>query len=214
MLWSGAAMAQDYVIVSGLLSDEDFYRLVACGAAPDGPCRDPMVRWPADVARDLRVSFQQIEPNYPGDRQTALEKAFYAAITEINASGANLRLRVVAPNDAAEISVHLLDIAHGEQIARTGLSPLDGAVIEAALVQVWWNRDLMLDRAAIVFPRDIEWSGLRSIALEELTQALGLLTDIDGRWYERTSIFSESSNAVIRLGAQDIMALRRHYPPE
>ena len=214
MLWSGAATAQDYVTINGLLSDEDFYRLVACGAAPDGPCRDPMVRWPGDVARDLRVAFRQVEPNYPIDRQTALEKAFYAAIAQINASGAQLRLRMVAPSEAAEISVHLLDIGYGEPIARTGLTPLDGAMIEAALVQVWWDRDLMLDRASIVFPRDIEWSGLRSVALEELTQAMGLLTDIDGPWYERSSVFSETSNGVIRLGAQDIMALRRHYPPQ
>jgi len=205
-------MAQDYVTIGGLLSDEDFYRLVSCGAAPEGPCRDPLVRWPVDVARDLRVSFRQIEASYPADRQNALEKAFYAAIAEINASGANLRLRMVAPQQPAEISLHLLDIQSGEPIARTGLTPLDGAVIEAALVQVWWDRDLELDRAAIVFPRDIEWSGLRSVALEELTQSLGLLTDIDGRWYERSSIFSETSNGVIRLGAQDIMALRRHYP--
>ena len=48
--------------------------------------------------------------------------------------------------------------------------------------------------------------------LEELTQCMGLWTDIGGSFYQSRSIFSETSNSRTRLGEQDIMALRRHYP--
>jgi hypothetical protein len=41
---------------------------------------------------------------------------------------------------------------------------------------------------------------------------MGLWTDIGGPYYESRSIFSESSNSLVRLGEQDLMALRRHYP--
>lgn len=213
LLWASATCAQDHVTVDGALGDDDFYRLVACGAAPGGACADPIVRWRAADARDLRVTILQVEAGFPPERLRAFDKALRAAIAEINASGADLRLRRVGPDEAPQITLHLLDITHGQPIVRTGLTPLDGTPIEAALVQVWWNGDNELTRGAIVFPRDVSGADLRSIMLEELTQGLGLLTDIDSRWYERRSIFSETSNSMIRLGAQDIMALRRHYPP-
>jgi len=213
-LWATTAAAQDYITVEGALDDDAFYRLVACGAPPDGVCADPMVRWrPAD-ATDLRVAITQIAPVFSAERLRAFDKALGAAIAEINASGASLRLRRVTAAANPQITLHLLDITHGQRITGTGLIALDGTPIEAALVQVWWDSDNWLTRGAIVFPRDVEAAGLRSIMLEELTQGLGLLTDIDSRWYERRSILSETSNDMIRLGAQDIIALRRHYPPQ
>ncbi len=213
-LWATAAAAQDYITVVGPLDDDAFYRLVACAAPPDAACADPMVRWrPAD-ALDLRVAITQVAPVFSAELLRAFDKALGAAITEINASGAALHLRRVAADADPQITLHLLAITHGQRISGTGLSPLDGTRIEAALVQVWWDRSTQLTRAAIVFPRDVEGAGLRSIMLEELTQGLGLLTDIDSRWYERRSILSETSNEMIRLGPQAIMALRRPYPPK
>jgi hypothetical protein len=50
------------------------------------------------------------------------------------------------------------------------------------------------------------------VVLEELTQAMGLLTDIEGQAYADSSVFSETSNAVRRLSRQDRAALRLHYP--
>lgn len=50
--------------------------------------------------------------------------------------------------------------------------------------------------------------------LEEITQALGFMTDIRNPAYDGVSVFSEDSNAAKTLGPQDIMALRRHYPPQ
>jgi Protein of unknown function (DUF2927) len=131
---------------------------------------------------------------------------------QINASDAALRLRFAPAGEMADVTVHLLNINMGGVIDHTGLDPLDGTRLEAALVQLWWNRNLDLTRAAIVFPQDIEWRGLQSIVLEELTQSLGLRTDIDNPWYDTRSVFSERSNSVTTLGLQDMMALRRHYP--
>jgi hypothetical protein len=204
------AMAQDSVPSDGPLSDDDFYNLVACAAPPGQDCAVPLVRWVQ--GDDLTVSLFQVEPGYPNDRKVALTKALYAAIDQINASHAALRLRFAPPGTMANVTVHLLNIPMGGRIERTGLDPLDGSMIEAALVQLWWNGNQDLTRAAIVFPQDIEWAGLRSIALEELTQALGLRTDIYNPWYERRSVFSETSNTVTQLTGQDIMALQRHYP--
>ncbi len=212
ILTTGLAQAQDSIRTTGPLSEAAFYNLVACAAAPNQSCRDPLVRWGPDRAQDLTVSLFQIEPGYPANRQQALQKALYAAIAEINQSGAALRLRFAPEGQLADVTIHLLNINMGDPIARTGLDPLDGSIIEAALVQVWWDGNLFLTRAAIVFPQDIDAIGLQSIALEELTQAMGLLTDIDNRWYEQRSIFSETSNSVTRLGPQDQMVLRRHYP--
>ena len=41
---------------------------------------------------------------------------------------------------------------------------------------------------------------------------MGLMTDIRNPYYETRSVFSEDSNTVQKLGVQDRMALRRHYP--
>ena len=48
--------------------------------------------------------------------------------------------------------------------------------------------------------------------LEELTQSMGLMTDIRNPYYETRSVFSEDSNSVVKLGEQDREALRLHYP--
>jgi hypothetical protein len=48
--------------------------------------------------------------------------------------------------------------------------------------------------------------------IEELSQAMGLMTDIRNPYYETQSVFSEDSNSVQKLGEQDREALRRHYP--
>ena len=210
LLSATIASAQDSVRTDGPLTDDVFYSLVACAAPPGRDCTVPMVRWPG--ADDLTVSLYQVEQGFPDARRIALQKALYAAMAQINATPATLQLRFAPRGQIADITVHLLDIKMGGVIDHTGLDPLDGTPLEAALVQLWWNGNLDLTRAAIVFPQDIEWVGLRSIVLEELTQALGLRTDIDNPWYETRSVFSETSNSVTSLGAQDIMALQRHYP--
>ena len=211
-LWAGMALADNPVASDGPMSDDDFYRLVACAAPPGGSCQLPMVRWPDDRAVDLTVALNQTDPTYPLERRQVLIAALKAAVAQINASGSALRLHFGPMGGPADITVHLLDIGMGETIRGTGLTPPDGTTIEAALVQLFWNSSDNLTRAAIIFPRDIEIADISSIALEELTQAMGLTTDIDNPWYETRSIFSETSNALTQLGDQDLMALQRSYP--
>ncbi len=211
-LWAGVARADNPVASTGPLSDDDFYRVVACGAPPGGACQLPFVRWPDDRVADLTISVNQIAPDFPDDQQQVLMTELKAAAAQINAAGAALQLRFVPMGEAADITVHLLDIGMGEQIAGTGMSPPDGTHIEAALTQLFWNGNNNLTRTTIIFPRDIHLNDIASIALEELTQSLGLATDIDDPYYETRSIFSETSNSRTVLGEQDIMALRRHYP--
>ena len=77
---------------------------------------------------------------------------------------------------------------------------------------VWANRDTRaIARAAVVFGTRMPIRQYKSAMLEEITQALGLLTDIRNLHYEGVSVFSQDSNDAKTLGLQDIMALRRHY---
>lgn len=212
VLAAGAAAARDWVAASGALSDRDFYRLVSCGAAPGGPCQDPVVKWPDRDARDLTIAVFRVAAAYPLALRRAVSGALDATVAEINAAGSAVQLRRLRDGEAADIRVFLLDLREGDVIAGTGLDPLDGEDIEAARVQIWWNGRRRITDAAIVFARDVRRSDVRSIMLEETTQALGFLTDIRDPWYDTRSVFSEDSNSVTRLGKQDRMVLRLHYP--
>ncbi|MEM6372866.1 MAG: hypothetical protein AAF727_08825 [Pseudomonadota bacterium] len=82
----------------------------------------------------------------------------------------------------------------------------------AGYVHVWYNGRNQITRAVILFAADIPVRQVPSIALEEMVQATGLLTDIESDWYSTRTIFAETSgNTLTRLQPQDIMALRRHY---
>ena len=125
---------------------------------------------------------------------------------------ADIHLTLTDKTIKPDIGIHLLTIVEGDTIRNTGLNPLDGEVIEAAKTQLWWRNDQTLIKGAIVFGKDIDPDDLPSVMLEEVTQSLGLLTDIGGRFYQTRSIFSETSNQLTKLGPQDVMTLRRHYP--
>ncbi len=75
-----------------------------------------------------------------------------------------------------------------------------------------WRDNRTLTDCYISSSNSARISEVYSGMLEELTQCMGLWTDIGGSYYESRSIFSESSNSLVRLGEQDLMALRRHYP--
>ena len=79
---------------------------------------------------------------------------------------------------------------------------------------VSWDGDGAIYHARILIATDTVPERERAhLIREELTQALGLLTDIRNSHYETISVFSEDSNIVRKLGEQDRMAIRRHYPP-
>lgn len=208
-----AAAEDDFVVTEGLLSDEDFYRLVACGAAPGKPCAMPFLRWPRAQARALGVALRPAPPGIPAVRMRALSRALDLAIAEINGVGAAIMLRRLGSEAEAPVTVQVTPARMGEPIRGTGIEGVDGDEIGAALVTVWWNRPPAITAAAIVIASDVPLAELRSVMLEELTQALGLLTDIRNPAYEGVSIFSEDANTATRLGPQDRMAILRHYPP-
>lgn len=207
---AGAAAAQDFIVTSGMLADADFYHLVACRAVPGRPCAEPLVRWPESAARDVTVALQPIPSTYPKPLAKLMVAALDRAIAALNDAGARLHLR--RTEGSAHIRLFLTPARDGERIVGTGVSGIDGEVIGAGLTTIWWNGSNALTRGVIVMAGDLPDSEVYPVMLEELTQAMGLLTDIRNPYYNDISVFSEDSNRVTALGPQDVMALRRHYP--
>ncbi len=215
LLGSGASAAEeDFLVTSGKLSSEDFYRLVSCRALPGGPCTVDPVRWSPSRAQNLAVGFAPVPSNYPPQMIRRRTAAVDHAIAEINAAGAALNLRRARKGEAPDITFHLAPVREGDAIEGTGLAGVDGQVIGAALVTIWWDEGEDLAEAVIVMAANLPLSDVGPVVLEELTQAMGLMTDIRNPAYDGISVFSEDSNSVTRLGPQDREALRRHYPPQ
>lgn len=209
---AGPAAAVEFVETLGPLSDEDFYYLVACGAPPGGACIDPIVRWAEADALSLTVSVAPVAPSYPKALGKEMLAALDRAIAEINGAQARLRLLRAEPGEVGRIRLFLTPVGENQPIRGTGISGVDGVEIGAGLTTVWWNDRREITEAVIVMAGDLPVPQVFPVLLEELTQSLGLLTDIRNPWYETRSVFSEDSNSVTRLGPQDVMALRRHYP--
>jgi hypothetical protein len=201
--------AQEFVEVPDLVSDEAFYRLVACAAPPGGECAKPIIRWPEERRLRLRVGIADIAASFPGYKLDLVDRALDDAIDEINASGAALFLSR-AYEGTLDIPVYLVDTPQGGTIYGTSVAELDGAEIAIARVALR-SRGEDIVGAAIAISQDIRRREIASVVLEELVQAMGLPTDIASPAYER-SIFSETGNSTVWLRGQDAAALRRHYP--
>ena len=210
-LWAGAAAAQEFITVDGPLSDDDFYRLVSCAAPPANPCQKPVVIWPGFSALDLTIGITRVDPAFSDADIDAYEAALSHAIGQINAAGAAIRLR--KSRLQPDIAVLLLDIEAGGEILGSGVPGLDGNRIDAAWVHLWWKGNHHIQRGAIVFSPQLQGIVRRSTVMEEVFQSTGLLTDIENPWYTDRSIVSQDGFQRTTLGVQDIMALRRHYPP-
>ena len=204
--------AVEFIATSGRLTDTDFYRLVSCAAAPGQDCIERIVRWPDRTIGDLRVVLDPVHPDYPKGRAKEMLAALDMAIAALNDSGAAIRLRRVPTGHAAPLRLYLTPAGDGGTIRGTGVDSVDGEVIGAGLTTVWWNDVYEITKALIVMADDLPSREIYPVMLEELTQSMGLLTDIRNPLYDRDSVFSEDSNSVRQLGEQDIMALRRHYP--
>lgn len=206
------AQAQEFVPANGKQSDEDFYRLVACAAPPGGKCQKPLVRWRARDAKDLSLGILYVAEGFPPRLRVQVEEGLDRAIDKLNASGASLRIRHAKSSETPDIKILFLDIPEGATITGTGIRALEGVVIGAATMTISWRDDRTLTDCYISSSNSARFGEVYSVMLEELTQCMGLWTDIGGSYYESRSIFSESSNSLVRLGEQDLMALRRHYP--
>ena len=204
-----AVEGQEFVPVPGLISDQDFYRLVACGAEPGGPCTKPMIRWPEARRGEMRVGIAAVAPTFPSYKFDLIDRAIDEAIAQINASGADLYLTRVYEGDL-DVPLFLVDTPQGGTITGTSLPDLDGADMAIARVALR-SRGEDIVAAAIAISQDINRREIASVVLEDLVQAMGLPTDIDGTAYDR-SIFAEYSNSTVWLRGQDAAALRLHYP--
>ena len=209
--FSAPAPAQEYIAVPDLISDEAFYRLVACAAPPGGDCAKPFIRWPEEVRLSLTVGIVQADAEFPDYKFDLVDAAIDRAIAEINAAGAHLFLERGFPGEGAvDIPIYLVDTPQGGRVTGTGVADLDGAEISIARVVIR-SRGGDIHGSAIAISRDIRRREIASVVLEEMVQALGLPTDIASPAYDR-SIFSEDRNATVWLRGQDAAALRRHYP--
>lgn len=209
---AGAAMAQEYVTPQGRLSDDDFYRLVTCAAPAGQPCQKTAARWSKRDAKDLTFGTVFVADGFPPQLQSKVEEGLDRGAEVLNASGANLHVRRAKPGERPDILVRFLDIPEGATIRGTGVRELEGAVIGAATNTLVWNDAKKLTVCHITSSNNADLRQVVSGMVEELVQCMGFNTDIGGRYYETRSIFSETSNSMVSLGDQDIMALRRHYP--
>ncbi|MGB3554764.1 MAG: DUF2927 domain-containing protein, partial [Jannaschia sp.] len=205
---TATAGAQEFVPVLDRLSDRDFYRLVACAASPGGACRKPILRWPEGRRAKLGVALASVAPGVSADRRALFRAGLDAAMTEVNALETGIVLRP-ARGSRGQIDIHIVSTPPGEIMRETGVPGLDGTRLPLARVELR-IRDGEIGAAMIAVSAEVDPAEIASILLEEIVQALGLVTDIVGPAYGG-SIFSETGNSVEKLAGQDAMALRRHY---
>ena len=199
----------DGVAVRTLLPDADLYRLATCGAPPGGVCQGEVLRWQKPKLT-LRID-EGDDPLPPGfvDR---LDEALGRAIREVNSAGAGIRLERTAASEA-DITIRPTDLADGTVLtASPGFS--GRGTMGVGYMTVWYDRSNRIFEAVILISTEITDSDLPSVMLEEVTQSLGFLYDIEGPAYEGVSILSQTSNATVRITGQDATLLRLHYPPK
>ncbi len=211
-LVAGPAIAQDHIEVSGTLSDDAFYRLVACAAPLGDDCQKPMVYWANPGALTLWVA--PLPDAFLGGKAQRARAAITLALKALNEAGASVKLSPSNSRGDADIKLFFVDIPRGAPIAGTGLKWVDGSPLGGATTRLQVNPvgEQILD-GVIVVSNDLSIRSYESVLLEELTQALGLMTDVKSDAYVGVSVLSQDGNRVKALGAQDKMALRRHYPP-
>ncbi len=203
--------AQEYIAVPHIISDEAFYRLVACAAPPGGACAKPFIRWPEQRRLSLRVGIMGTALTFPDYKLDLVDAAIDEAIEEINGAGAALFLeRAYEGEGDIDIPLYLVETPQGGRLSGTGVPELDGSEIAIARVAIR-SRAGVIQTAAIAISQDIRRREIASVVLEELVQALGLPTDIASPAYDR-SIFAENANSTVWLRGQDAAALRQHYP--
>ena len=216
LLWVTApAIAQDFVTVAAApLSDDDFYRAVACAAAPGAACRKPKVRWPDDAARDLSLRIVSVAPQYPNDIHTQIHAAVEHAITEINNAETVVKMRRANARETPDVSIYLVAQNEGDVLQVAPDPAIAGLVMPSGYVHIWWDGKKQITRSIILFSNDIQAKDIYSIVLEEVLQSTGLVTDIDSEHYKETSIFAENGpNEIFHLRGQDLRAFQQHYKP-
>ena len=206
------AQAQEFIELNRTVDDETFYRAVACAAPPGGDCGKSFLHWPEAKRKPLSVGFGSVTPALLDYQARLYDRGLADAIAQINKLGADIFLELdPAAND---IAIHVVDTKPGGTLEGTGEPLLDGNKLPLGLVTLRATQRGEIKAAAIAISSATRRRAIASVILEELVQALGLMTDIrspaaDYRW----SIFSEDSNSGTRLRGQDAAAILLHYPP-
>lgn len=209
---SPAALAADYTVSEGKLSDRDFYRAIACGADVGGWCRIPILKWPSEQRHNLEVFVEDPQDGFPREKVKMVIASVRLAITEVNISGADIQLEFT-DRKSAPIHIHMVNAHAGETIAGTGDDILDGASIDGGVTVLRWEHYTnKIVAARIGIASSIPKTIIRSVVLEEIVQSLGLPLDIKNPYYRLKSIFAEDGNNVYKLRRQDTLALRMQYP--
>ena len=207
-------LAQEFVTYEGPMDDMAFYRAVACAAPPGGDCQKPMVRWSPTSVKALRVGLAGIDQKFPDYKLATVLPALGSAVAEINGAETAVRLTIVEPGDTVDIGIFLTNAAQGEVFDDQSVpAALAGRTVTAGTMALR-TEDTRITHAVVALARDISRQAVASVLLEELTQALGLTTDLRNPAYRRQSVFDEDGNSVTRLAGQDRRALQLHYPPD
>lgn len=210
-LLPATALAQesDGVSSSGRLADEDFFRLVSCGAPPGGPCRGAVLTWPK---RKLTVRLDLGDVAVPEGFEPRLLAAVTHAITQINGAGARVHLSFT-PRKGADITIRATDVPEGTELEEIPHFSGSGTM-GVGYMTVWSDDNDHITEAVILISTAITDQDLTSVMLEEVTQSLGLLYDIENPAYEGVSILSQTSNETTTIEGQDAALLRWLYPPK
>ena len=205
--------ADDVIRLEDQMSDAGFHRASACDAQAGGDCTSPMINWPPQRQRNMRIALARVGAGCPERETTLIDDAIYRAIAEINRADSNSVIRRVAPAEKADVNIFLLNIEQGSVLRGSRIRDMDGTFIEAAHVTAWYRQDTtQIYRSVIVIALGHRSHAYKSNVLEELFQSLGLLTDIVGAPYRTSTILADDSNMRLNLGNQDIAALKIHYP--
>ncbi|AZL58037.1 DUF2927 domain-containing protein [Tabrizicola piscis] len=198
----------DGVAVSGLVSDADFYRLATCGAPPGGACQTAALRWGKP---DLTIRIDFGSAPVPEGFEARLKSALLDALAEVNGTGSGISIRPTAAT-AADITLRPTNLPEGTVLTETpGFS--GHGIMGVGYMTVWSDQTNTIQEGVILISTKITDADLPSVMLEEVTQSLGFLYDIDGPAYEGRSILSQTSNSTVTLVGQDAALLRLHYPP-
>lgn len=202
------SLASDGVVTEGRLSNRDFFRLATCGAEPKGDCNGPTVKW---AKRVLTLGLAPAHRRYPPDMAAKVSAELDRAIAEINAAGANLRIKRNDSLAEPDIMVSLPALSEGDRTRKVPRIP-NGQEIGVGFMWLWWDDNAQISQASMLIADDISDEDLPSVVLEELFQCLGFLYDIENPDYEGVSILAQDSNVTTTISGQDRMALRRLYP--
>lgn len=211
VLFAGVAAAEDQidgVAAEGVLSDLDFFRLVTCGAPPGGSCKGPVRRWAKPA---LRLTIRHGAGPAPIGLTARLQAAIDPALDQINGAGAAIRVERT-PGPFADITVIPTELTEGTVM--TEVPGFSGpGVMGVGYMTLWSDEADRITSAVILISTAISDEDLPSVMLEEITQALGPLYDIENPAYDGVSILSQDSNLTTTITGQDAALLRWLYPP-